>query len=227
MTCNLRHPMSLRHSILANAVSAHWSCRSLLQKSHIKETVFCERELCAWHSQMPCLHNALLQNIVSFVRLFCKRDLQLYCADTALHELRAHSRVGLVMHKVLFCRTLSLLYGSFAKETYGFNVQTQHSRMACTQSRTTSTVQKLMNESCHFWMSHGTLANESWPREQRAMTHMKKETQKARKIPLKSCVAYDDCIGVPFLLSRRLLFIGHFPQKSPIISESFAENVFE
>ena len=67
---------------------------------------------------------SLLQNIVSFMGLFCKRDLQFYhvrgfvysCAYT--YGVATVSRIDKIVG--LFCSIQSLLQGSFAEETYTY-----------------------------------------------------------------------------------------------------------
>jgi len=67
------------------------------------------------------VNRSLLQNIVSFIGRFCKRDLQFEGAShnwiqNMSYGVAATSR--LLKTTGLFCRISSLLQGAFAKETY-------------------------------------------------------------------------------------------------------------
>ena len=123
-----------------------------MQKSPIKETIFCSarslRRGCSFCSAlMPEGSSGLLQNIVSFIGLFCKRDnLRRGCSFCSalmpqgssglLRVIRSFARrtmingygVATISRRLkiirLFCRIWSLLLGSFATETYNFHEPT-------------------------------------------------------------------------------------------------------
>ena len=72
------------------------------------------------HVSSTYVYTSLLQNVVSFIVLFCKRDLSFEKEPTTC----SHPMYPPYIFIGLFCRLSSLSQGSFAKETYNLKEPT-------------------------------------------------------------------------------------------------------
>jgi len=90
---------------------------NLAQRNHIQHHLYW---LCT-RVRHDAFRWALLQNSVSFIGLFC-RDTGIFHreADVLCYGVATVSRINKSVG--LFCRIASLLQGSFAKETYNFDL---------------------------------------------------------------------------------------------------------